>query len=798
MLFRISPNIVSSLPRFLLFTAALVSSLVSVAQSTGQLTGTVLLPQGEPAVGAVLHLPGLTTATTTDATGAWQLRAPAGSHKLQVRLMGYGTREVAVTVVAGQTTAVSGIVLAVSDRQLAEVAVTGEQTINERPVAVGKLPVRPLDLPQSVVTIGQPVLEQQQTLRVSDVLANVSGVYVMGTTGGAQEELAGRGFAFNSNNTFKNGVRYNNGIMPEVSALERFEVLKGSNAILYGNVAAGGVINLVTKKPRFTPGGSVGLRAGSYGFYKPMIDVYGAVNNSERVAFRVNTSYENGRSFRDEVKGERFYVNPSVLVKLGSRTDLLVEADYLRDVRTPDFGIGAINYVIADVPRNRFLNTPWAQNETIQQSATATLSHQLSARWRLSTKAAVQAYANKLQSATRPTGIKANGDWARAAQQTRTDETYLLGEVNLTGQFRTGFLDHTVLVGADADRYATEVLAYVSTAYDTINLFDPRKLTPRTAAPELSRNTLTKTPVGRVGGYVQDLIGLGEHVKVLVGGRYSYLETGSNVLTYARNTTTDVKRYDAAFSPRFGVVYQPRRTTALFASYANSFTLNTGIDVTGARLPPSVLKQYEAGVKNDLLGGLLSANVTAYQIVNSNLAQTVLPTDPRYNANLPTAQELAGEVTSRGVEVDVLSRPLRGWSLISGYAYNRTTYTKSNTYQVGSLLRYNPAHTANLSIYYTVADGKLKGFNAGFTTLYIGERQAGRSTRLTVKDDAYRLIALPHYVQLDASAGYTLDRLTLRVKLTNLLNQLSYNVHDDNSVNPIAPRQFATTLTYQL
>src|SRR5258706_374227 len=85
-------------------------------------------------------------------------------------------------------------------------------------------------------------------------------VGMMGTTGGVQQEIAARGFAFNSNNTFKNGVRFNNAVMPEMSALERIEVMKGSSAILFGNVGAGGVINLVTKKPTFTDGGEIGMR----------------------------------------------------------------------------------------------------------------------------------------------------------------------------------------------------------------------------------------------------------------------------------------------------------------------------------------------------------------------------------------------------------------------------------------------------------------------------------------------------------------------------------------------------------
>ncbi len=97
---------------------------------------------------------------------------------------------------------------------------------------------------------------------MSDVLMNTNGLYIMGTTGGYQEEIAGRGFSFGSSNTFKNGVRYFNGMLSELSGVEKVEVLKGSSAILFGNVAAGGILNLVTKKPRFDFGGEVCITGG--------------------------------------------------------------------------------------------------------------------------------------------------------------------------------------------------------------------------------------------------------------------------------------------------------------------------------------------------------------------------------------------------------------------------------------------------------------------------------------------------------------------------------------------------------
>ena len=158
------------------------------------------------------------------------------------------------------------IPLAKLEHSLSEVKIVASKTMNERHVEIGKIPITPFDLPQAIAVVDRIIIEQQQSEQLSDVLKNTNGVYIMGSTGGYQEEIAGRGFAFGSSNTFKNGVRFNNAIMPEVSGLEKMEVLKGGTAILYGNVAAGGVLNLVTKKPKFEKGGEVTMRVSSYDF----------------------------------------------------------------------------------------------------------------------------------------------------------------------------------------------------------------------------------------------------------------------------------------------------------------------------------------------------------------------------------------------------------------------------------------------------------------------------------------------------------------------------------------------------
>ncbi len=776
---------------------------------TGSIRGQVYTTDGRPAPFVNITLKGTGKGTLTTDEGLFLLRhLPVGDYILVVTFVGLQTQEQSITIVASKTTDLR-VTLTETARQLNEVQVRAFKSDNQKPITLGKVAIRPMDLPQSVAVVEREVLERQQTLRLSDALMNINGVYIMSTTGGTQEELAGRGFAFTNSNTFKNGARFNNSVMPEMSALERVEVLKGSAAILFGNVAAGGIINLITKKPQFQAGGQASVRVGSFGFVKPSIDVYGGIGTSQRVAYRLNATYEQGNSFRDQVSSKRLYVNPSLLVNLSAKTTLLLEGDYLNDDRTADFGTGAVNYVVADIPRSRFLGVSWGYNRINQYSGTATLTHEINQRWKIRAMASTQYFDSDLFSNQRPNGnsqfIRADGRWIRGLQRTQVAETYFVGQVDLTGQFSTGGVKHTLLFGADADQYRTNTTAYNPLAvYDTINIYNlnqyrQRRIDGPSDRPTLTARTRTQAPIDRAGVYVQDLVAFSEKIKLLAGLRYSYQQTGSNVLTYADNKTTSVTTFADAFTPRLGLVYQPVPTTSLFVSYANSFNTNTGVDISGNALPPSFINQYEAGVKNDLFNGLVSANVTAYQIKNSNLAQTSLQ-NGNTNSNI---KELAGEVTSQGVEVDLKTKSFRGLSFMGGYSYNQTKYTASNIYIVGSLLRYNPNHTANASVYYTVQRGNLyssrwaKGLNLGLTAFYMGERVAGRSTRLTVNNDAYRLMPIPAYTQLDASVGYSFSRLSVRAKLSNVLNVLSYNVHDDNSVNPIAPRMVSATVSYR-
>lgn len=780
---------------------------VNTQGQSPSLYGRISSKEGQPVPGATLLLKEINKYTVSDSIGNYQFNALQPSKfTLIVSYLGY-LLETRTIQIKRDTSLQLNLSVSDSYGSLKEISITSQIGVNQRITSIGKSPIAGRDLPQLSQIVDRSVLERQQALRVSDVLQNVAGVYIMGNTGGYQEEIASRGYAFNSNNTFKNGARFNNSISPELSSAEKIEFLKGGSAILYGNVSPGGIMNIITKKPKFEQGGEVSFRTGSYDLYKPSFDIYGPVANSASLAYRFNASYEKAGSFRDFVHSERIYFNPSLLYRLSSKTELLVEADHLSDNRTPDFGIGAIKYTIPDVDRGNFIGVYWGSNKVLQSSVTANLTHHLTGDWQIKAMYTYQSFKQDLFSAARANAngqmVATNGTWIRGLQKSGTNQKYNIAEIDISGTVYTGGIKHQVLVGGDIEKYQTTATAYNTNLYnnnlsnssirnkniyDTINIYNP--IQRRNDIPDLTAARITTSPIARFGIYAQDLISLRNNLKLLAGLRYSsqYNQTAT-VDTIGKGKGSIASYTSNAFSPKIGLVFQPLESVSVFASYTNNFTPNTGTDSNNLALKPSTIHQYEMGMKNDLWHGLVSVNFTVYKIVNSDFAQAVIPAP----ASNPSARELAGEVTSRGFEVDIQSKSIRGFTLIAGYSYNDSRYTKSNIYKTNDRLRYNPLNTVNANLHYQFSQtSALRRFNIGAGFYFVDDRVGGRNTTATNPD--YSLMTIPDYSLFDLNLGYRFNRTDLRIKLSNIMNTLSHNVHDDNSVNPIAPRQFIFTV----
>jgi iron complex outermembrane receptor protein len=725
---------------------------------------------------------------------------------------------------------------------LREVIVTANK--QPKPVTALRSGLKPMDVPQSVQVIDSEIIEQQQAIRLSDVIKNANGVYVGSARGGAQESLWSRGYSMDANNMFKNGFRFNGGSIPDVASLERVEFLKGGSALLYGNVTPGGILNLVTKTPKFTEGGQLSMQMGSYAFYKPSIDFYGPINKS--IAYRFNASYENSESFRDFVKNERIYVNPSFLFKISDKTQITAQGDYLSADWIPDFGTGIVNgtKTILDIPRNMYFGALWSTGNTKSSSASVFVNHDFNDNWKLGFNTSYQSYHRTQKSTAQLSSVAANGDWKRGLTQADAAENIFADQLSLQGTFNTGNIKHQIFTGMDYENSSAPSYTYVfydskfitKTTEDTaINLFNYDYSKQSLDSPYPTRATqLATTDTQRFGVFAQDLISINKYIKVLAGLRWSWQEsdvtTAAEVLTPSAdkksNTistpledavpTTGAKTFNRAFSPKGGLVIQPNKDLSLFASYSNSFSPNTGTTVDLQPLDPSIIDQYEAGIKKDFWKGALSTNVTIYQISNNNLAQTAQFQADGITENVNTnLKELVGGTKGKGVEVDITARPITGLNINAGYSFNETKVSKSSgtsgSLVVGDVLARTPKHTANLSFFYKLPSGVLKGLTFGAIGNYIGDRTGGWNDRyvwtenkpvtvpktytVTIED---RDIPLEGYATVDASVGYDWNKVSILCKLSNITNELNYTVHENYSVNPIAPRQVMVSLKYKL
>ncbi|ADY53992.1 TonB-dependent siderophore receptor [Pseudopedobacter saltans DSM 12145] len=804
------------------FSLVLITQLISLsllAQShKGSLSGSVTGKDGSPVSTATIIIKELNKSIPVDTRGGFTIDGlEPGTYTLILKALGIKSQEKTVSIKADKNNSVS-FRSADHIAELNQVTVTSYNTINDKVTEVGKSRISAKDLPQSIQIIGTQAIQDQQMNRLSDVMKNVNGVALGAMRGAVTENFYARGYSLGTNNIFKNGMRTNTGTLPEASTLESVEVLKGSAALLYGGVTGGAVVNMVTKKPQFKNGGEVSFRTGSYDLYKPTVDVYGPISND--LAFRVIGTYEDAGSFRNNVTTNRIYVNPSLLYNIGTKTEVLLQGDYLKSDYTPDFGIGSVDGKInKSVGRNTFINTPWAYNKTDQITTQLNVNHKFNNIWKLNIAAGLQSYDRNYFGAERIQADK-NGKAARDLNRSKTAEYTYNEQINLTGILNTGKIKHTLLIGADGDQSRTNAYTFniadveKGKGYDTINVFNFNQYPLRSDMPETTYSTRTNTPIYRYGIFVQDMVALTDKFKVLAGIRWTYQRTpeskkydyGKDETTTIENKTKDGKllgaKVDKAFSPKFGLIYQPLANTSVYVSYANNFTSNSGYDINYVPMGPSIIDQYEAGVKNDFFGGRFSANLTWYRIENNRFAQTVLSLPDGSPSSDTNMKEFTGKTASDGIELDLTGNIVKGLNFMAGYSYNYMRYTSTipgTGIKEGERLVGTTKHTGNGTVFYTFQEGKVKGLKLGASAFYTGNRNAGWNNAKTPAPGvpADRIIPLDGFTTFDFSAGYTFKKISILAKISNITNEFNYYVHENYSVNPIAPRQFITTLGYK-
>ncbi|WP_426056034.1 TonB-dependent siderophore receptor [Janthinobacterium sp. PSPC2-1] len=615
-----------------------------------------------------------------------------------------------------------------------------------------------MDLPQSVRVLTGDLLRDAGVTTLAGALDLASGIAKQSPLGGLWDSYAMRGFTGDPNfgsdymvNGFSSSRGYNG--LRDAGNTQTVEVLKGPASALYGRGEPGGTVNITTKKPKFAPEYGADVSLASFRTRRAAVDLTGPL--SDTVAYRLNAAHEEGHSFRDTVKVERSLFSPSFLWLAGEHTTVSYEIEAVRQRVPFDRGVVAVHGQLGLVPVSRFLGEPGDGPMTVKSLGQQLfIHHALSDDWTLQAGAS---YRDSELSGYSTEANKLLADGRSLNRQRRHRDfsaTDVSARVEVLGKFKTGALAHEVLAGVDAyhfdDRrvqlrrnpsagnpYAIDIYAPVYGGRA-----DPLALSIDTQEAQKAR-----------GLYAQDQLDLGAQWKALVGVRHD---------TYTQDVTNNRLKVSngqslSATSPRAGLVYQPSKMWSLYASAAKGFRPNSGISIANQAFPAERSRAYELGAK--LETGKLTGTLAVYDIRKRN----VLTTNPA-NTDFAIA---AGEVGSRGLELDVSGEVARGLRVSGAYAYTDASVTRGDTtILTGSRLANVPRHSANLLATQQFALGTGTA-SVGGGAQYVGERLGDVA--------ASSSFTLPAYTTARLLASYSPNaqwRLALNVE--NLFNRSYY------------------------
>jgi iron complex outermembrane receptor protein len=663
----------------------------------------------------------------------------------------------------------------------------------------GDIPLQ--DLPQSVSVISAQVLKNVNVTRLDAALDLVAGVEHQNNFGGLWDSFAVRGFVGDPNvpsgylvNGFNGGRGF--GGPRDASNIERIEVLKGPGSALFGRGEPGGTVNIITKKPKFTPEGSLQVSAGSYNTYRAEGDYTGPIN--DMIAFRINGAYENADSFRDHLSSEKIVVSPSVVVKFSDSTSLNYELEIVRQDVPFDRGVVAVNNKLGVIPNSRFLGEPGDGQNRVE-----VLGHQLQLAQKLSgdwvamlglgyRDTSLKGFSSDAELTASRQLLFTTGKFLSRQRRYRdygAEHLVLRGE--LDGSFHTGGFLHHVLVGVDAEHFDLDQIQNrfrpptvasnpSPAAHNAVDIFNP--VYGRQPVPGVFQDMIEKQKAW--GVYVQDQVDITEQLKLRVGVRYDeFDQTITNRLTKGKSGQ-DI----TAWSPQVGLMYQPSEALSFYASYGKGFRPNSGSDVSNTPFSPERTKSYEVGAKVQLMDDRLVGTVALYKTKKDN----IITTDP-----VNTGFSLAiGKAESKGVEAELEAKLPAGIQARLSYAYTDAKITDDildpdfgKPVPAGSPLLGIAKHSANVLVY---RDFELSGdrtFTVGANVHYVGKRLGETGTNFY----------LPDYALVKVFASYkATDHIRISADVNNLFDKTYYPASYSRLwVAPGSPRTFTVRVGYE-
>lgn len=788
----------------------------ATAQQTAVITGKVLTAEGKPAEGISVKLKGRKMGDATNKNGEYKIsNVAAGNYTIQVSAVGVSFQEKRISVSAGEELQ-QDFSLRETGARLQEVNISGgrrNKFVSRKSETVAKMPLKNLENPQVYTSISKELMADQLTTNFNDALKNSPGLDKLWTSTGRGGDGAAyyslRGFTIQP--TMVNGVAgLTNGDL-DPAGIEKIEVIKGPSGALFGGTLTsfGGLINIITKKPLDTLGGSVSYTAGNFGLSRLTADVYGPVNKDKTLLARINAAYHTQNSFQDAGFRKSFYVAPAIEYQATDKLTLNLDAEFYNYEGTNPLMVflNRSRQLIARTPEE--LRFDWNRSYTANDITVKTPSinirgmatYHINDQWTSQT--------NLSRSYRKSDGyyqyvmfLGANDtDLSRLAANQNSTSTAIAAQQNFIGDFKIGNLRNRLVVGLDFlnQHNINNNSPYV--AFDVLQLNDPAqhnanyykfnrsalntRIAASTAAPSKNSSVMNVYSV-----YASDVLNVTDQLLAMASLRVDRFHNQGtyNVVTNARTGAY----LQTAFSPKFGLVYQVLKDqVSVFGNYMNGFknagpatVLRDGNFVTEG-LKPQHANQIEGGVKLDIFRNRLSLTATYYDIAVDNMPLSITGTNSNGEQQNITVQD--GTQKSKGFEFDLTANPAEGLNVVFGYSHNDSKMIKAGpTIEGRRPVSAGPEDLVNFWLSYTVPDGLLNGMGAGFGGNYAGKNVI---TSTTTTGD----FTLPAYTVLNASLFYNLNKFRIGLKMDNLTDKQYFKGW--TTVEPQQPRSVLANIS---
>ncbi|MFN3943427.1 MAG: TonB-dependent receptor [Allosphingosinicella sp.] len=657
------------------------------------------------------------------------------------------------------------------------IVVTGARDeYGARTIRTGTRTDTPLqDVPQAVSVISERQIQDQGLRSIGDVLRYVPGTTI-GQGEGHRDQVTLRG----NNSTadfFVDGLRDDVQYYRGLYNLQRVEVLKGPNAMIFGRGGGGGVINRVTKQPLFESftGGSASVD--SFGAWYVDADVNQPF--APAAAGRLNAVYEELRNHRDAYEGRRYAVNPTARILFGPDTGFSVGYEYVNDERVVDRGVPAFQGRPVTGFRDTFFGLRGLNDTAFEAHLLrASFEHRFGPGLTLNSRLLYGDY-DKYYSNAYPGGVVTLNP---AGQRQLTIASYadgfqrenLFSQNDLVWSFGGGAVRHTLLAGIEYGRQKGGNQRFNGTSA-TILLADPPQIPALAISAAPARSTFSDVDV--LALYVQDQIAIGDHLQLIAGLRYDRFDLEVADLVGGGVAA----RTDDLWSPRLGLVVKPVEPVSLYASYSRSYLPQSGdqfnaLDVTAAALEPERFDNYEIGVKWQALPALL-VSAAAYRLDRTNT---------RAPGATPGTVVQTGSQRSRGIEIEAVGEIAPHWNVSAGYTLQKADIrATTSAAPAGREVAQVPRHQASLWTRYDATPR----FGAGLGIAHQSKSFASISNA----------VVLPAYTRVDAALFLRLaDGVDAQLNLENLFDEEYFpTAHSDANITTGAPRSVRGTVRFR-